>query len=192
MTDRGAAAVAEHVAVVGRIESLLPRVDEVAQRLIEVYRASGRVLAFGNGGSAAEAQHLAAELLGRYDRDRRPLAAVALSADPAVLTCIANDYAFEEVFARQVRALASAGDMVVGFTTSGRSSNVVRALAAARELRATTVLFAGGEGAPAVEHADYALLVPSPNTARIQEMHLLLLHLLMETVDAWAEEEDPS
>ena len=186
MTDRGAAAVAEHVAVVGRIESLLPRVDEVAQRLIEVYRASGRVLAFGNGGSAAEAQHLAAELLGRYDRDRRPLAAVALSADPAVLTCIANDYAFEEVFARQVRALASAGDMVVGFTTSGRSENVIRGLAAGRERGATTFVFTGGVGDLGTAQADHALVVPSSTTARIQEMHLLLLHLLIEQVDEWA------
>ena len=192
MAEEAASAVAEHVALAGRVEELFPRLDDVARRVIEVYSAGRRVFAFGNGGSAAEAQHLAAELLGRYKRDRRPLAAVALSADPAVLTCIGNDYSFDDVFARQVRALASAGDMVVGFTTSGRSANVVAGLAAAREVSATTVLFGGGDGTPAVNHADYALLVPSPKTARIQEIHLLLLHLLMEQVDAWAEVQEGS
>jgi D-sedoheptulose 7-phosphate isomerase len=102
------------------------------------------------------------------------------------MTCIANDYAFEDVFARQVEALARAGDVVVGYTTTGRSENVVRALAAARDVGATTVLFAGGDGLPAAEHADHALVVPSTSTARVQEMHLLLMHLVMEQVDAWA------
>lgn len=186
MTERGASAVREHLELVSTIDELLPKVDDLAARMIDVYRAGGRVLAFGNGGSAAEAQHLAAELLGRYERDRRPLPAVALSADAAVLTCIGNDYSFEDVFARQVLALATAGDMVVGFTTSGRSRNVVAGLATARQMGASTVLFSGGDGAPAVEHANHALLVPSANTARIQEIHLLLVHLLMEQVDAWA------
>ena len=178
--------LAEHAALVARVEELLPRVDAVAGRVIESYEHGGRVYTFGNGGSAAEAQHLAAELVGRYKRDRRPLGAAALSADPAVLTCIGNDYSFEDVFARQVQAFAGQSDVVVGFTTSGRSPNVVRGLAAARELGATTVLFAGGDGMPAAEHADHALIVPSTTTARIQEMHVLLVHLLVEGIDAWA------
>jgi D-sedoheptulose 7-phosphate isomerase len=144
------------------------------------------VLACGNGGSAADAQHLAGELVGRFKRERRPLAAVALSVDPSVVTCIANDYSFDDVFARQVEALARPGDVVVAYTTSGRSENVVRALAAARAAGATTVLFAGGDGAPANEHADHSLVVPSSSTARVQEMHLLLMHLVIEQVDAWA------
>jgi D-sedoheptulose 7-phosphate isomerase len=147
------------------------------------------VLVFGNGGSAADAQHLAAELVGRFRRERRPLPAVALSVDPSGVTAIGNDYSFEDVFARQVQALAGAGDMVVGFTTTGRSPNVVAGLAAARERGATTVLFGGGDGAPAAEHADHALVVPSSTTARVQEMHVLLMHLLLEQVDAWAAEE---
>lgn len=189
MTEGGSAAVREHLELAGRVEELLPRVDELAARVIDVYRGGGRVLAFGNGGSAAEAQHLAAELLGRYERDRRPLAAVALNADASVVTCIGNDYSFDDVFARQVHALAKRGDLVVGFTTSGRSQNVVAGLAAARETGASTVLFSGGDGAPAVDHADLSLLVPSVRTARIQEIHLLLVHLLMEQVDAWAGDE---
>jgi D-sedoheptulose 7-phosphate isomerase len=178
--------LAEHLELAGRISGLVPQVDAVAARLIAAFDGDGRVFTCGNGGSAADAQHFAGELVGRYKRERRPLPATALSVDPSVLTCIGNDYSFEDVFARQVQALARPGDVVIGFTTSGRSENVVRALAAARELGATTVLFAGGEGKPALDHADLALLVPSATTARVQEMHLLLLHLVIEQVDAWA------
>lgn len=186
MTDE----LAEHVAVAERMEELLPELRAVAKRLIEVYAGGGRLLTFGNGGSAADAQHLAAELVGRYRRDRRPLPAVALTVDPSVLTCIGNDYSYEDVFARQVRAFAGPGDMVIGFSTSGRSPNVARGLAVARDRRATTVLFGGGDGGAAVAYADHALLVPSRTTARVQEMHLLLLHLLSERVDAWAAGEE--
>ena len=183
-------ALAEHRELTDRVAELVPELDTVSRRLIETYRAGGRVLAFGNGGSAAEAQHFATELVGRYRRDRRPLAAAALGADGSLVTCIGNDYDFEDVFARQVRAFAAAGDVVVGFTTSGRSRNVVAGLEEARRLGATTVLFGGGDGGPAADHADHALIVPSTNTARVQEMHLLLLHLLVEDVDAWAAGED--
>ena len=178
--------LAEHAALVDRIGELLPEVEAVARRAIETYEQAGCVFTFGNGGSAAEAQHLAAELVGRYKRDWRPLAAVALSADAAVLTCVGNDYAFEDVFARQVEAFAGAEDVVIGFTTSGRSPNVVRGLEAARARNATTVLFSGGDGMPAAGQADHALIVPSTTTARIQEMHVLLVHLLADRIDSWA------
>ena len=184
--------LAEHLALAQRGDALLPEVETVARRLIDVYSGGGRLFSFGNGGSAADAQHLAAELVGRFRRERRPLPAAALSVDPSAMTAIGNDYSFEDVFARQVQALAGAGDMVVAFTTSGRSPNVVAGLAAARERGATTVLFAGGDGAQAVEHADHALVVPSSTTARVQEMHLLLMHLLLEQVDAWAAGEAPA
>ena len=186
MADDAAAQLAEHAALVSRVERLLPRLDEVARLVIDTYRSGGRLFTFGNGGSAADAQHLAGELVGRYKRDRRPLPATALTVDPSVVTCIANDYSFDDLFARQVAALVRPGDMVIGFTTSGRSENVIRGLAAAREQGATTVLFGGGDGPPASDHADHALVVPSETTARIQEMHLLLLHLLIEQVDGWA------
>jgi D-sedoheptulose 7-phosphate isomerase len=174
------------MALAGRIEALLPQVDEIARTVIAAYEGGGRVYTFGNGGSAADSLHFAEELVARFKRERRPLAAQSLAADPTVLTCIANDYEFDEVFARQVRAFARPGDVVVGFTTSGRSPNVVRGLAAAREAGATTVLFGGGAGTPAADHADHALIVPSDSTARVQEMHVLLLHLLLEQVDSWA------
>lgn len=183
--------LAEHVALAGRITELLPELRAVGRRLIEVYEGGGRLFTFGNGGSAADAQHLAAELVGRFRRERRPLPAVALSVDPSVVTAIGNDYSFRDLFARQVQAFAAPGDMVLGITTSGRSPNVVDGLAAARERGATTVLFGGGEGSPAADHADHALVVPSSTTARVQEMHLLLLHLLLEQVDAWAAGEEP-
>ena len=186
MADAAAGALAEHIALAARLDELLPEVERVAQELIGVYERDGRLLTFGNGGSAADAQHLVAELVGRYRRERLPLAAVALTTDPSVVTCIGNDYSFEEVFARQVRALARPGDMAIGFTTSGRSENVVRGLAAAREQGAIAVVLAGGDGAPATDSADHALVVPSSSTARVQEMHVVLLHLLIERVDAWA------
>ncbi|MGZ4354995.1 MAG: D-sedoheptulose-7-phosphate isomerase [Gaiellaceae bacterium] len=179
-------ALAEHLEVARGIEALLPQVDAVAQRLVELYRGGGRLYTFGNGGSSADAQHFAEELVGRFRRERRPLPAQSLSSDAAALTCIANDFAFEDVFARQVEAFARPGDVVVGFSTSGRSPNVVRGLAAARAAGATTVLFAGGDGAPARDHADHALVVASASTARVQEMHVLLLHMLLDRVDAWA------
>lgn len=176
----------DHKAVAADLERLLPVVDELIARLCSAFDAGGRLYTFGNGGSAADAQHLAAEMIGRYLRDRRPLPAVALSVDPSVVTCIANDYDFDHVFSRQVEALAGPTDVVVAFTTSGRSRNVVNGLDAARRAGATTVLFSAGHGGPAGAHADIALLVPSTVTARIQEMHLLLLHLVSEGVDGWA------
>lgn len=179
-------AIAEHVALAGTIEEMLPRVDEVVAVLVSCYQRGGRVYTFGNGGSAADSLHFAEELVARFKRERRPLAAQSLAADPTVLTCIANDFEFDELYARQVRAFAREGDVVIGFTTSGRSPNVVRGLAAAREAGATTVLFGGGDGTPASSHADHALVVPSASTARVQEMHVLLLHLVLDAVDEWA------
>jgi D-sedoheptulose 7-phosphate isomerase len=179
-------ALAEHGALLAGLDQLFPRVDEAARLIVEAYERDRRVISFGNGGSAADAQHITGELVGRFQRERRPLAALALSVDPSVLTCIANDYSFEDVFARQVQAHARPGDVAIGYTTSGRSENVVRGLRTAREAGAQTVVFAGGDGMPAAEHADVALVVPSTSTARVQEMHLLLMHLVIDQVDEWA------
>lgn len=177
--------VADHLAAARAVEGLLPELDEVARRLCASFAAGGRLYTFGNGGSAADAQHLATEMIGRYLRDRRPLPAVALTVDPSAVTCIGNDYGYEEVFARQVSALAGPADVVIAFTTSGRSPNVVRGLAVARERGVATVLFGGGDGGNARRYADHALLVPSRVTQRVQEMHVLMLHLLSERVDRW-------
>lgn len=132
------------------------------------------------------------QLIGHYKRDRRPLPAVTLTTDATVSTCIGNDYAFDEVFSRQVQALAQPGDVVAAFTTSGRSENVVRGLQAARANGATTLLFVGGDGGPARALADHVLLVPSDQTPRIQELQTFCLHALSEILDAWAAGEEPS
>jgi D-sedoheptulose 7-phosphate isomerase len=184
--------LADHGALVGAIETLLPAVDELAAAICRAFEGGGRVWTFGNGGSAADAQHLAGELIGRYLRTRRPLPAASLATDPSVVTCIANDFGYDDVFARQVEALARPGDVVIGFTTTGRSSSVIAGLAAGRKAGAGTALFGGGDaGGPAAENADIALVVPSATTARIQEMHVVLLHLLSEVVDRWAAGDGP-
>ena len=172
-------------------DSVLPTVLTVADLLCSTFDHGGTLYTFGNGGSAADAQHLSGELIGHYRRDRRPLPAVTLTTDATVMTCITNDYGSEDQFARQVTALARPGDVVAAFSTSGRSPNVVRGLAAARERGATTVLFGGAQEGPAAKYADYNLAAPAATTARIQEMHTLMLHIISEYVDAWAAGEPP-
>ena len=175
-----------HVRTAEASAGLLPSVREIAVLLCARFSERGILYTFGNGGSAADAQHFTGEIIGHYKRDRRPLGAVTLSTDPTTMTCIANDYSYDDVFARQVEGLARSGDVVAAFTTSGNSDNIVSALAAAREAGATTVLFGGGDGGRALAHADYALIVPSTITPRIQEVHTFMLHAISEFVDAWA------
>jgi len=177
----------DHRATADQMGELIPKVREVAELLCRSYESRGILYTFGNGGSAADAQHFTGEIIGHYKRDRRPLGAVTLSTDPTTMTCIANDYSYDDVFSRQVEGLARPGDVVAAFTTSGKSPNIVSALAAAKKNGATTVLFGGGDGGPSLEHADYALLVPSTVTPRIQEMHTFMLHAISELVDAWAD-----
>ena len=173
-------------------ESVLAEVLDVAAVLQAAFEGGGFLYTFGNGGSAADAQHFTGELIGHYKRDRRPLPAVTLTTDATVVSCVANDYGYGDVFSRQVQALARPGDVVAGFSTSGRSPSICAGLKAAQEAGATTVLFGGGSGGPAAEYADHQLLAPSEATARIQEMHTLMLHLISEFLDAWAAREEPS
>ena len=186
MSDWMTEQLADHVRAAEAVADVLPAVRAVGELLCATFERGGMLWTFGNGGSAADAQHLSGEMIGRYRRERRPLPAMTLSTDPTVLTCIANDYVFADVFARQLQALARPGDVVAGFTTSGRSANVVEGLRVARARGATTVLFGGGDGGPAAAHADHALLVPSTTTARIQELHTFVLHAVAEVVDRWA------
>jgi D-sedoheptulose 7-phosphate isomerase len=181
-----------HIRTAQDAQPLLDDVRAVGAVLIDAFENGGTLYTFGNGGSAADAQHFTGELIGHYKRDRRPLPAVTLTTDATVSTCIANDYAFEDVFSRQVQALARPGDVVVAFTTSGRSANVVKGLAAARDRGATTLLFAGGDGGPSLALADHAFVAPSSQTPRIQELHTFLLHALSEILDAWAAGEEPA
>ncbi|MDX6242000.1 MAG: glucokinase [Kribbellaceae bacterium] len=181
-----------HIEVTSAMREQLPAVQAVAEELIHRLSTGGVLYTYGNGGSAADAQHLVAELIGRYLRDHKPLSAVALIGDAAVVSCIANDYSYNETFARQVRALARPADMVIGFSTSGTSPTVVNGLAAARAAGACSVAFTSTRGSALADAADMAVVVPAEETARIQEMHGLALHLVSELVDRWAaDKEDP-
>ena len=159
------------------------QVVAAARMLAQVLRAGGKVFIFGNGGSAADAQHLAAEFINRFEIERPPLGAVALTTDTSVLTSIANDYDFDQVFAKQLRGLGRAGDLAWGISTSGTSANVVRAFKTARELGLKTLALCGREGGALAGLADIALVVPSFSTPRIQEVHLTIGHVLCELVD---------
>lgn len=178
----------EHLSVAHEAAAMVPAAADLADRICDALDGGGKLITFGNGGSAAEAQHFAGELLGRFRETRRPLPAIALSTDPSVVTCIANDFSYEDLFARQVTGLAGESDIVVGISTSGRSENVVRGLRAAREAGATAVAWTGADPGPAGEAADIVLAVPSTTTARIQEMHTLLMHTICVAIDAWVGE----
>jgi D-sedoheptulose 7-phosphate isomerase len=159
--------------------------ESAGQTLVRTLRSGGKVLAFGNGGSATQASHLVGELIGRFLKTRQPLAAVALVGDPGAMTCIANDFGYGAVFERQVEALAGRGDLAIGLTTSGRSENVVRGLAAAGRRGAATIALTGSAGLVGA-HADHVVRVPSTATANIQEVHLMLIHAWCAMVDeAW-------
>jgi len=149
----------------------------------KVISKKGKILIFGNGGSAADAQHLAAELVNRFKKERAPMPAIALTTDTSILTAIANDYDFSEVFSKQILALGKKGDIALGISTSGKSSNVIEALKVAKKLGLYTVGLSGGNGGLMRDFCDYLILVPSRETPRIQEGHLLFLHIFSELLE---------
>ena len=166
---------------------LAPAIARAAALLTECLFADGRILACGNGGSAADAQHFAAELVGRFERERPELPALSLATDTSLLTAVANDYAFEQVFAKQVRALGSKGDVLLAISTSGNSPNVMAAAAAAHEREMRVVALTGKGGGRLGEllaPEDVHICVPHPRTMRIQEVHLLVIHCLCDAIDA--------
>jgi D-sedoheptulose 7-phosphate isomerase len=165
------------------LAALLPAMVAAGEALIACYRGGGKAMLCGNGGSAADAQHLAAEFVGRFLTERRPLPALALHANSSALTAIGNDYGYDQTFARQVEAFARPGDVVVGLTTSGNSGNVVEAFRRAHALGLRTIALTGRSGGKLREHADYLLNVPSDETPRIQECHILMGHCLCEAVE---------
>ncbi len=178
--------VADHVRVVEALATQAETIRRIATALVTALRAGRKVLAFGNGGSAAAAEHLVAELVGRYCTDRVALPAIALTTNTSTLTAIANDYDYARVFVRQVQALGQPGDVAVGISTSGRSPNVVEALRLARKLGLTTVALTGAGGAHLDSLADLCLRVGSSDTARVQEAHILAIHCVCELVErAW-------
>jgi phosphoheptose isomerase len=162
----------------------LRAVVQAAAALCDAYAAGGKVLTFGNGGSACDAQHLAAELVGRFERPRQAMAAIALTADSGVLTSVANDEAFERVFARQVEGLGRSGDVAFGISTSGTSPNVLRALETARDAGLVTVALTGRDGGPIGRAAAIHVNVPDDSAARVQEVHRTIIHAICRIVEA--------
>jgi D-sedoheptulose 7-phosphate isomerase len=165
------------------LETCLPVLNQAAEALIAAYLAGHKAIFFGNGGSAADAQHLAAEFLGRYLRERDPLPALALHTNTSAVTAIGNDYGYEQTFSRQLRALAAAGDVAVGISTSGNSKNVLEALTSARELGLFTIGMTGASGGRMRGLVDVLIDVPSEDTPRIQECHILAGHALCDAVE---------
>jgi D-sedoheptulose 7-phosphate isomerase len=182
MEERILAIMQESESLHGRISSLAPQIRRAAELMLKALARGGKVMFAGNGGSASDAQHLAAELVNRFQRERSPMAGLALTTDVSVLTSIANDYSFDEVFSKQVMALGREGDVLVGISTSGGSKNIIRALEEAKAMGIATVGLTG-EGGAIRDMVDCALAVPSGRTARIQEVHILIGHILCEIME---------
>ncbi|HEV7747332.1 MAG TPA: D-sedoheptulose 7-phosphate isomerase [Pyrinomonadaceae bacterium] len=187
-TDKSRAALAqslqEHLqAIQALFESRLSEIEAAGNMIWEALKAGNKILLCGNGGSAADAQHIAAELVGRYEQQRRAFPAIALTTDTSALTAVSNDFGYEIVFARQVEALAAAGDVLIAISTSGKSPSVIKAADKARELGCRTIALTGGAGEPLRSHCDLAVVVPSERTSRVQEAHITIGHLWCEMVD---------
>jgi len=175
--------LSEHIASTQALAALSPQIQQLAQRLIQSYQQGAKLLLCGNGGSAADAQHIAAELVGRFLHERQALPAIALNVNDASLTAIANDYGYAHLFARQVEAYGQAGDILIGISTSGNSANVIAACKTAKQQGLYTVGLTGADGGKLKQSCDTCLCVPSNNTPRIQEMHILIGHILCQLVE---------
>jgi len=169
-------------AVLGNVDEFHGQIEQIVRQFKEAFKNGNKVLVAGNGGSAAEAQHLSDEMVGRYKEDRSAYPVVSLTADTAVITCVGNDYGYDQVFARQVEALGKEGDIFVGLTTSGTSKNILLAADKAREMGMTVIAFCGEKGTFR-DTADYSLISPSETGARMQEMHLHAIHLICEAFE---------
>ena len=173
----------EHLALFQQLNGLDAAISQAIDACVQSLQKGGKLMLCGNGGSAADSQHLAAEFTGRFIKDRPPIAAVALSTDTSALTCIGNDYSFNDIFSRQVQALGKAGDCLIAISTSGNSGNVLAAVAAAQSLGISTIGLLGRDGGKLKAQCDVAIVVPSQVTARIQEAHILIGHSLCGAVE---------
>ena len=173
----------EHIKAANLLHNLTDELASAAKLCIYSLRSGGKILIFGNGGSAADAQHIAAELVGRYKVDRKGLPAIALTTDSSVLTSIANDFGYGYIFERQIEALANKGDVVIGISTSGKSESVINALKLASKLKCKTIGFSGQDGKLMNKVCDIILAAPSEDTPRVQEMHIVLGHIICHLID---------
>ncbi len=175
---------AEHLRTIELVqETLADSIKKIGQLLAQSLAHGGTLFWCGNGGSAADSQHLAAELVGRFKKNRRPLRSIALTTDTSVLTCVANDFSYHDIFSRQVEALGRPGDVLIGISTSGNSENILRAFDVAKKIGMKTVGLLGKGGGPAQTRVDHALVVPSDVTARIQEAHIFIGHIFCELIE---------
>lgn len=181
-------AITESVRMLESLRNLEPEVSRAADLIGECFRTGNKLLMCGNGGSAADASHFATELVVRFTKDRRALPAICLASDSGILTAAGNDYGFDKIFGRQVAAFGQAGDVLICFTTSGNSKNVLRALEEAKARKLKTIAFLGRDGGSTAGISDIDLLVKDDSTARIQEGHGLLIHVLCEIIEAQIEE----
>lgn len=165
------------------LRNQIDAIVEIAQLMIDSLRKGGKVIVFGNGGSASDSQHIAAELVGRFKRDRSALAGIALTTNTAVLTSLANDYGYDVVFSRQIEALGKKNDVALGISTSGKAKNVALGIKQAKKMGIKTVALSGGDGGDIVKLADVSLMVPSNITARIQEAHITIAHIICEMIE---------
>jgi D-sedoheptulose 7-phosphate isomerase len=166
-----------------RDNKLISMISKVSELLIDAFRSKNKVILFGNGGSAADAQHIAAEFVGRFAFNRAALPALALNVNTSCITAIGNDYGFDQVFSRQIEALGRAGDVAIGISTSGNSTNVIQAVSVAKRMGSRTVAFNGGNGGKLKEAVDHCICIPSTETPRIQECHILIGHIISELVE---------
>jgi D-sedoheptulose 7-phosphate isomerase len=174
----------EHKAVIDTIiDNLVDDIVSVSHLIIATLKDGNKILICGNGGSAADAQHIAAELTGRYKTERKPLPCIAITTDTSALTAIGNDYGYDTVFSRQTQALANSGDLIIGISTSGNSKNVINAFEVAKEIGCKTVALIGKDGGDMKKLADLSIVVPSNNTPRIQESHILIGHMICQQID---------
>ncbi len=167
----------------GLLKNNLGQIVEMSQKIIESLKKGGKLLIFGNGGSASDSQHIAAELVGRFKKDRPALPAIALTVNTSTITALANDFGYDIIFARQIEALAAKNDVALGISTSGKAKSVVLGLKQAKKMGLLTVALTGGDGGEIVKQADISLIVPSSQTARIQESHILIGHIICELIE---------
>ena len=165
------------------LRTLTSDINKVADSIVKSLKAGGKVILFGNGGSAADAQHIAAEFVGRFKLERRGLASIALTTNTSTLTSIGNDYGYEEIFSRQIEAVASEDDIIIAISTSGNARNVIAGILEAKKQKIRTVALTGGDGGQLAPLADISLIVPSRNTARVQEVHIVIGHILCEIAE---------
>jgi len=174
----------EHIEVAKRTEKLMPLVERAGKICVNSLKNNGRVLICGNGGSAADAQHIAAELSGRFKKERKALAGIALTTDTSALTAIGNDYGFDTIFSRQVEALGRDSDTLIAISTSGNSVNVINAIEVAKELGLKVITLSGKDGGKMKDLGDVNIVIPSNNTPRIQEMHIMCGHMICAVIDS--------